>query len=148
MRTTIRPTLAAGALAAAGLLAMGSAVAAANASPADLPPEMAQGNVKYMSGGIGIDEAEAMRAEAARYPLTLEFAERASPKDVYLAAVDVHIVDQSGRTTLDAVSEGPLMLLRLPAGTYRVTAEHDGKSETRDVTVTPGKPGRLFFEWS
>ena len=148
MTIRIRPTPVAAALAAAGLLAMASLSAAANANPADLPSEMTQGNVKYMSGGIGIDEEQAMEAEMSKYPLSLEFAERASPKDVHLAAINVSIEDRSGKTTLDTIADGPFLLVQLPAGEYRITAEHNGKSETRDVTIAAGKPERLFFEWS
>lgn len=148
MTIRIRPTLAAGALAAAGLLSMGPASAAANASTADLPPELTQGNVTYMSGGIGSDESQAMQQQESKFPLTLEFAARASPKDVYLAAINVTIQDQSGRTALQAISDGPFLLVQLPPGSYRVTADHDGSTQTRNVTIAAGKPQRLFFEWS
>ena len=148
MTIRIRPILAAGALAAAGLLATGATSAAANASSADLPPAITQGNVEYMSGGIGIDEEQAMQAEMSKYPLTLEFAERATPKDVHLAAIGVRIEDRSGNIALDTVADGPFLLVQLPAGSYRITADHDGTTQTRDVTIAPGKPERLFFEWS
>ena len=143
----IRPTLAAAALATAGLLSIGPA-RAADATAANLPPEMTQGSVKYVSGGIGIDEEQAMQAEMSKFPLSLEFAERASPKDVHLAAIGVKIQDRAGKTELDTIADGPFLFVQLPPGKYQITADRDGKTETRDVTIAANKPERLFFEWS
>ena len=132
-------------LTAAALLITGPAAAAPNTS--DLPPVLTQGAVKYMSGGIGTDEEATMRSEMAKYPLSLEFAERASPLPEHLAGINVTIRDQSGKTELDAISDGPFMLVQLPAGKYRITADVGGKMQTRDVVVAANKPEHVFFEW-
>lgn len=129
----------------AALLVTGPPATAANTS--DLPPVMTQGSVKYMSGGIGSDEEATMRSEMSKYPLTLEFAERASPLPEHLAGINVTIKDESGRTELDAISDGPFLLVQLPAGKYRISAEDDGKPQTRDVAVAANKPEHVLFEW-
>jgi len=132
----------AAAVAAAGTLAIGVASAA---SMGALPPEQTQGAVTYVTGGIGTDESEAMKQAQAKYPLSLSFIEKS--KEEYVAKVDVTIQDQQGNTQLKAISEGPFLLAKLPDGKYTVTAQYDGKSEVRQVTVAASKPQRVVFSW-
>jgi Carboxypeptidase regulatory-like domain len=132
----------AAAAAAAGTLVIGVASAA---SLDALPPEQTQGAVTFVTGGIGQDESDAMKQAQAKYPLSLLFAERS--KAEYLAKVDVTIKDQQGNTQLQATSEGPYLLAKLPDGKYTVTAQYGGKSEVRQVTVVAAKPQRVEFTW-
>jgi len=132
------------AIAAVGIAAAGSALAA---SMENLPPEQMQGAITYRSGGIGEAEASAMRHAESHYPLTLEFVQRAHPRDEFLANVEVTLNDPTGKTTLQTVSDGPLLLMKLPDGKYTVTASENGRSEVRQVTVAAKKPERVVFEW-
>lgn len=140
-----RAPLVLAALTIAGLLAAAPAVAAS--SPTELPPVMTQGSVKYLSGGIGTDEEKAMRSQMSKYPLTLEFAEHATPMPEHLAGINVTIKDHSGKTELDTISDGPFMLVQLPAGKYRITADENGKTQARDVVVAANTPEHVLFEW-
>lgn len=136
-------------------LALAAALAAASIVPGvalampiqNLPPQESQGAVTYRTGGIGQSEAAAMRQAEKSYPLSLEFAERAGPKNWFLANVEVTIKDQHGNTALQTFSDGPFLLARLPDGHYTVTATDNGKSETRQITVAAGKPDHLVFVW-
>jgi hypothetical protein len=134
----------AAALAAASIVSIGSALAI---PIRNLPPEETQGAVSYRTGGIGQSEAQAMRQAEPHYPLSLVFAERAGPKNWFLANVQVTIKDQHGNTALKTFSDGPILLARLPNGQYTVTATDNGRSETRHITVASGKPDRLVFLW-
>ena len=126
----------------------GLAATPAAAIPAsDLPAPKVQGDVTYLTGGVGSDESAAMRKAEAQYPLSLEFVEHARPRDEYLAAIDVTITGPHGGTELKAQSDGPFLLAQLPAGRYTVRAEHDGVAKTRHVSVAGDKPQRLVFEW-
>ena len=127
--------------AAASALAAGAALATA------LPQEQSQGPVTFLSGGIGKDEALAMKHAEAKYPLSLVFVEKAKPRDEYLASVAVTIKDGKGNTELQATSEGPYLLAKLPDGKYTVTAEHDGKTERRHIVVASAKPKQVVFAW-
>jgi len=109
----------AAATAAASLLATGPTIAA---TMSNLPPEATQGAVTYRSGGVGESEAMAMKHAQASYPLSLEFVQRAHPRDEYLAYADVTIKDGAGHTMLDAIAQGPYLLARLPDGKYTVMA--------------------------
>jgi hypothetical protein len=112
-----------------------------------LPPEQVQGNVSYMSGGIGGNEANLMRKEEANFPLSLEFIKRDSGRGEYLAGVNVTIKDRNGVADLSTVAGGPYLLATLPDGRYEVSAEHDGHMQTRDVVIAADKPTHIVFEW-
>jgi hypothetical protein len=130
------------------VLLMGTAASAFATGAASLPAEHTQGAVHYLSGGIGADEAAAMKAASARYPLTLEFLHKnSSGHDEYLAADKVVISNMHGKRELNAVADGPFLLAKLPPGKYRVVATNDGKSERRDVNIKPHAPARVMFEW-
>lgn len=112
------------------------------------PPEQTVGSVEYRVGGIGADEAEAMRRLSSEYPLTLTFVERsADGRDMYTANVDVTIADHSGDAALDIQAPGPLLLADLPDGRYTVEATLDGDTKTQQVEVAAGQTERVVFVW-
>ena len=80
--------------------------------------------MQYVSGGIGLDESEALKAAAKDYPLALTFAAQVGGKADYVADVTVAIHDGQGKPVLRATSEGPYMLVKLPAGDYKVSATY------------------------
>jgi len=112
-----------------------------------LPAEMVQGQVRFVSGGIGLDEARAFRHAERNYPLTLEFADSAKPRDEFTAGVRVVIRDAKGRTVLDTVSSGPFVLAKLPAGRYDIRATQEGKTLERHATVVEAKASHVGFLW-
>jgi hypothetical protein len=131
-----------------GILGAAPAIGATtNSMMGKLPPERMQGNVTYVTGGIGHDEAAAMRKEERKFPLSLEFVKRAKPTSEYLTGVDVTIKDSQGKTDLHALADGPMLLAKLPDGKYKVSAELDGKTRTRDVVLAKHKPEHIVFEW-
>lgn len=136
-----------GTLVTAALVAAGMAISA-SASSTSLPAVKTQGNARYVSGGIGTEEARAMQKLAGKYPLELEFVLRASKgaRGEYTADVPVTIRDARGSIVLDVRSEGPILLVNLPAGAYVVSAEQDGRIERRHVNVT-ARHKRVVFEW-
>jgi len=117
------------------------------AMDADLPPEQTQGNVTYMSGGIGLDQQAAMKRAANEYPLELEFLESGEAHAVFTAGVQVTITDRTGKVVLNARSDGPFLLARLPDGQYTIRVENTGKVETRQVSIERGKHRTVVFEW-
>ena len=126
----------------AGALALAFSVSAFAAS---LPDPQTQNGVTFLSGGIGKDEAAAMKAEAGHYPLSIVMSE--GRHDAYVANAKVSITDKAGRLLLDAVSEGPIMLVKLPAGRYHVSAMEDGKTLVRDVLVGAKGGQQVVFHW-
>lgn len=133
----------------AAAMALGSMAFAGilSTAQAGLPPVQQQGSVQYVSGGIGLDESEAMKAAAKDYPLALTFAAQRNGKADYVANVAVTISDAQGKSVLQATAEGPYMLVKLPAGNYKISATYNGQAQQRDVSVQNTGTARAVFEW-
>ena len=129
------------------LLAATTAFAAAQSSaPASIPPEHRAGEVTYVSGGIGHDEALAMKRAARDYPLEVVFVQKSGTHQQYLADMPVVIKDAHGKVVFEGRSEGPYFLARLPEGRYRVSTHWNSWSFSRPVNVG-AKPQSVVFEW-
>ncbi len=111
------------------------------------PPLMVKDyeGIPYVSGGIGMDEREAMSAIASEYNLKIVFALK---EGNYLADASVLIKDAQGKTVLDAVSDGPWFYAKLPAGQYAVTATMMEKANTEKVQIKPAGQSVLHFYWT
>ena len=107
----------------------------------------AQGSISYISGGISSDEAQAMKAAAADYPLTLELAVAGSERDPYIADARVQIRDLRGNAVLDTTTEGPFLLVRLPSGTYTLNVQWNGAQKRKTVQVAANKRQHVMFEF-
>ena len=144
MATKLRFLSCATALAA---LAFGAS-AASHAQGVLLPQEHAQGNISYLSGGIGSDEAEMMRQEGAKYPLTLELATAAGgPRDAYISDARVDIRDANGNSILSTTTQGPIMLVRLPSGNYTVDVDWHGTQKRKTVAVASDHHQHVMLEF-
>jgi hypothetical protein len=109
--------------------------------------EQSQGPVTYLSGGVGEEEAQVMRAAAADYPLTLELATAGQPRDPYIANAQVEIRDQRGQPVLNTTTDGPFLLVRLPSGKYTVDVQWNGAQQQRSVQVSGEKRQHVFVEF-
>jgi hypothetical protein len=135
-------------LSVAALLAAAVSLQAV-ASSMQLPPERTAGIASYISGGVGKGEADRFKAAFDRYPLAIELLEHVGARDEYTADAHVKIVNHEGKTVLDERADGPFMLVRLPAGEYRVIASLKGHElPARQVRVTSGGHERTAFVWS
>ncbi len=92
-----------------------------------------QNGVIYLSGGVGLDERDAMQAVQHQYTLWLSFVQMG---DATLSAdTEVAIRDAKGKLILEATAEGPWLMVKLPAGRYRVNAQQDDAWGSQTVTV-------------
>ncbi len=112
-----------------------------------IPEEKMQGAVSYVTGGIGHDEAVAMKHASSKYALSLEFARHSKPRGEYLADVEVTIKDRKGHTVLEAVSDGPFLLTNIAPGSYTVWATSEGKTQKQQVSLGKNKNRHLLFAW-
>ena len=149
--TRIRHELAAIVVLTLLLLAM-AMLSAPVASAADQPRLQSNGTVDYLSGGIGKEEADALKQQSVDYARTLEFASsRSAEGDVspgaYLADVKVDIRDAQGRQMLDTTAQGPLLLVRLPPGDYTVIADWNGVRKQHSVDLPEGARRHVVFMW-
>lgn len=113
-----------------------------------LPPVSLKDGIPYLTGGIGAGEAQAFKAEFARHSLALTFARRVDGHNEYLASVPVAIWDSGGSKVFEVLTEGPYLLVDLPAGTYRIVATHDGKEKQSTIRIAAGKHAEFVFVWS
>ncbi len=110
-----------------------------------LPQVKTQNGVSYISGGIGSDQVTAMKAAAKDYALMLTCAQNTGD---YLANVKVSITDKSGKTVLDTVTDGPILLVKLSPGQYRIGADSNGVTVNKTVQISAGHTAKLNFHWS
>ncbi len=109
------------------------------------PEPQHQGDVSFVSGGVGDEDRSAMRAMAHDYNLHLQFATTGSGE--YLAGVDVTVSDEKGKTLLDAIADGPLFFVKLPPGRYKIAVAQGGRSQSRTIVVPAGGPVAQAFYW-
>ncbi len=108
------------------------------------PQVQTYAGIPYLSGGIGLDEREALRSLAKEYNLRLSFVLN---KGNYLSDIEVLIADDRGTTVLAAVSQGPWFFTKLPAGTYHIRAKTFAQSLAQVVYVSQQGQSRLSFLW-
>ena len=110
-----------------------------------LPEAQTQNGITYLSGGIGLDESEAMKAAAKDYTLMITCS--VQPTGKYLADVKVNITDKSGSPVLETVIDGPMLLVQLAPGQYRISADNDGVTMNRTVDIGSKHPTRVNLSW-
>ncbi|MBI1395036.1 MAG: carboxypeptidase regulatory-like domain-containing protein [Betaproteobacteria bacterium] len=133
---------------AALLLVTGASAAEDYWPPTSLPPEQSQGDVQFLTGGIGSDESAEIRKVAPTWPLVLVFTQAHHRHAGWLADVGVRIRNQHGEMVLETTSDGPYLLARLPPGRYAVEARSGDVTKKRTVTVPDHGSRRVIFEWA
>jgi hypothetical protein len=105
--------------------------------PADAP-------VPYISGGTGADAREELRAKEKDYNLKIIVADKSGD---YLAGVKVVIESAKKAQVLDTTMEGPILLAKLPPGTYTIRATSNDQKLTRTVTIAAQGLQQVDLRW-
>jgi hypothetical protein len=129
-------TLSRAALILAACLASHAALAA--------PTPQQQNGINYLNGGVGQEEQAALRDRRGDYNLLLTFATKQS--GAFRSDVQLDIMDAKGASLLSAANTGPMFYVRLPAGTYRISAAAEGKVFKRTVKVGAGQK-EITLHW-
>lgn len=103
------------------------------------------GNVTYVSGGVGLESLDELASMSRDFNLKLVFALNSG---AYLSGVQVEVVDRKGQTIVDATSDGPWFMAKLPAGSYQVIATVAGKAEKRQVSVGSSGLKTVNLRWA
>jgi hypothetical protein len=103
-----------------------------------------QNGVSYISGGVGQDEQNAMRALRSDYNLRLTFATKQT--GAYRSDVQLDIVDAKGNSVLSVTNTGPMVFAKLPPGTYRISASAEGKTFKRSLRIGGGVK-EMILHW-
>jgi hypothetical protein len=122
------------------------AAGAAQADDSALPPVQRSGDIRYLSGGIGLDESQAIRAAAPSYALSLVFVSTIAGHGTYNTPDQLTILRADGAPVLDLKPDGPFALIDLPPGQYRVSAGGASQSKTQTVQIARGAHKKLVFE--
>lgn len=99
-------------------------------------------NLRFIAGGIGLDESEQIKALANEFSLTVVVA---ATSGAYLADTQVSIRDAQGQSVLDTHLASPYLLVELAAGRYDVEAVHKGIRQQRRVMVGNNLRARVVF---
>jgi hypothetical protein len=110
-----------------------------------LPQIQHQGDVSYVSGGVGQDESKALERERSHWPLSMQFT---GPGSDFLADVHVRIVDVHNNEVLHADSLGPFMLVKLRPGRYTVHATYKNRDQTKTVNIASKGSTQAAFYWN
>jgi len=103
-----------------------------------------QGDVTFISGGVGIEEQNTLRAMQMDYNLNLLFSVQGTGK--YLSNVKVIITNSQGTVFLDTVANGPKLFANLKPGHYIVTANQGDRVVRKTVTIGTHRSS-LYFTW-
>lgn len=114
---------------------------------AQLPKVQIQGDISYISGGIGEDETKAMQSESKNWPLSIEFSEYLVSQDLWVAHVYLRILDANGKAIFEAVVDGPIFLGKVPPGNYELLATYQGITKSRKIQIVKGKSLHIPMNW-
>ncbi len=108
-----------------------------------LPDIQQQGEISFVTGGVGDEETAAMKSESGDYNLQIMNSDR----DGHFADHrHITISDAKHNEVLDADS-GPLFYANLPKGRYTVDASSNHQNLTKKVTIGGNKPTVVHFIW-
>jgi hypothetical protein len=102
-----------------------------------------QEQMPWMSGGVSYEARDEMRKAAPAYNVHLMFSNR---QGSYLADIPFTVSKPNGRELYSGVSEGPLLYLNLPSGTYQIAVQLGGIWQNKRIRAgTPGNPAVASF---
>jgi len=107
--------------------------------------QQTQGEVSFVSGGVGGDERDAMRAVRSDYNLHLLFSVAGTGE--YLSDVKICIKDAGGNNLLETVADGPMFFARLKPGRYIVSVDRDGQIVDKSANIDGKQQASLSFTW-
>lgn len=99
--------------------------------------------IHYATGGISKEERMAMNKLNKNYNLRLIFALKSGH---YLSDLQIDIQNTKGKHWVFKESHGPLFLVNLPEGKYRVTATHKTDTIVKDLNVSQDFQ-TVMFHW-
>lgn len=103
-----------------------------------------QNGVRYLQGGIGQDEANALR-KTPGYDLHVELS--TGPEGKFQSGASVDIQNAQGQPVLSIPDAGPLLYVQLPPGKYKVTGNAQGETVQQMVTVNGKSPATVNLNW-
>jgi hypothetical protein len=111
-----------------------------------LPTIQQQGPVSYITGGVGLEEREAILAGAGDYNLKVV---NAIPGGAYVSDTTVTVVNAAGTEVLRTTLDGPWLLAKLPPGRYTVSASDLSRaSQARTIQLSDRGQKEVMLRWT
>ena len=125
-------------------LAVGIALSINLSSVAAQPEVHQQGEITYVSGGIGIEGRDALTAIAEQFNVKVVLA---WDEGNYLSGVRVDIQNLQGETVVSTETEGPWFYASLSPGTYMIAASYEGQHQQQTVQTQQDQQTEVLFTW-
>ena len=113
----------------------------------EIPDVKVSQGIEYISGGIGSEESDALLALGKKWPLVLEFSQDHPQRPLWVADVTVKIMDQKKKVIFEALSEGPIMLLKINTGKDDAEYSFEGKVLKRSLVIEDAKFQKQSVVW-
>ena len=110
----------------------------------DPPLVQMQNGVSYVSGGVGSDETNAIKAMGDRFNLHVSMT---TTGGAYMDGGSVTIVDAQGHAVLSTEAAGPLFYAQLKPGSYTIKVSGNGKQMQQMVKISASGSQMLNFTW-
>ena len=101
-------------------------------------------DVPYISGGIGSAEREELAAKEREYNVKIVTAMKSGE---YLSGVVVVIESSTKQPVLETTMAGPILLAKLPPGSYTIRATAGRATLTRTVTTEAQGLKQVDVRW-
>ena len=134
-----------GVIAAAALACSAFMVPGAGAQDDATVEQRTANGIAYVTGGVGLEERQAMQELAPQYNVKLTFADKGT--GAYRSGVAVQVRDMQGNVHIETDQAGPLLYAQLPPGRYRITANADGQQQQRTISVGSRGGKAAAFYW-
>lgn len=99
----------------------------------------------YINGGFGQEESDEMRAKASAYNLRLYFSDGKQGHSI--TDVSVTITDKKGNVRLNIATGGPMLFLLMEKGTYKISAQYNGVTLIKKVSVINQRGANVYLNW-
>ena len=102
-----------------------------------------QAELSWLSGGVGDEAMTEMLKVSSDYNVHLMLT---GARGNYLAGIPFSVSRRGGQLVVSGVTDGPMLYLKLPAGTYQIAVAMDGVWQSRRVQASAsGKATKVRF---
>ena len=127
------------------LMAFSQLIFAAQASAHHPKILNSKSGIRYVTGGIGEEDAGAMRVQAKNFTLNLLFSEGTSGR--WVTDANVNIYDEASNLVFRIIASEPMLYVNLPAGTYTILANNAGQKLRHKITIEQNVNQRIILNW-
>lgn len=114
---------------------------------AQVPDTKYSDGIAYISGGVGLEESEAILAEAKQWSVLLELSQLEGARGVWIFGAQIKIINTKQKVIFDAQAEGPYILINLEPGEYVLQAAYRGVEQKRAISVKPSQSQKITIFW-